>query len=123
MPFFLNLTSLKNPLPLMAQLRATIDASIDEQHDPDSQAFRLTKATVWTPAQIAAVESMLDAPDPVAEHAAAQGIIDSMPLWERAAFLLILDRFNLIAPRVSPPLGQVTPAQFLQAIRDKVATL
>lgn len=123
MPFFFVLSaSPRNPLPFMAQLRA-IDATIDEQHDPDAQAFRLTKATVWTPAQMAAVESILNATDPAAEHAAAQGIIDAMPLWEKAAFLLVLDRFNLIAPRVSPPLAQVTPAQFLQAIRDKVATL
>jgi len=53
----------RNPLPLLAQLRA-IDATIDEQHDSGATRFRLTKATPWQPAEITAVEAVLDTPEP-----------------------------------------------------------
>jgi hypothetical protein len=52
----------RNPLPLLAQLRA-IDATIDEQHDAGAPRFRLTKATPWQPAEITAVEAVLETPE------------------------------------------------------------
>jgi hypothetical protein len=107
---------------LVAQLRA-LDATAGIQHQPGSQAFVIKKNTAWTGANITAAQNALDTAPASTPQLTAQADIDAMPLATKAAFLLILDRFNLIGTKLTPPLPNVTPAQFLQAIRDKAATL
>lgn len=45
--------------------------------------------------------------------------VDTMPLGEKATFLVILDGVNLVRSKLVPPLAAVTPAQFLMAIKAK----
>lgn len=126
MASYITLTSARTTVPdavaLVANVKAATDATATLIRLPDG-SYRGKKATDWTPADIAAAQSAIDTTPALTAQLEAQRLIDAMPLWEKAAFLLILDRFNLVGARLSPPVANVTPAQFLQAIRDKAGTL
>lgn len=58
------------------------------------------------------------APEP-SNRADVKRWVDSIPLGEKATFLVILDAVNLVRSKLVPPLAAVTPAQFLTAIKAK----
>jgi hypothetical protein len=53
----------------------------------------------------------------------AQGIIDGIPIWAKALVLALIDQLNVIRAALPVPLGPITPAQALAAIRAKAGTL
>jgi len=52
-----------------------------------------------------------------------QAYLDAMSLVEKSIDLTILDQFNFIRSKLPTPLGAITPAQWVQAVKDKVLTL
>lgn len=52
-----------------------------------------------------------------------QAAIDAMPIFEKAIVLALIDQLNVIRSKLVPPLADVTPAQALNAIRNKAGTL
>lgn len=66
-------------------------------------------------------------PDPVAQAAAdrldAQALIDTMSIFNKARDLALIDQLNVIRAGLPTPLGPITPAQALAAIRAKAGTL
>lgn len=115
-------TTEPDPASLLAQLRA-LDATAGVQHMPGTKAFTLKKATTWTAPQITAAQNALETAPASTPQLTAQAIIDSWDIAQRAFALALLDQLNLIRSKLSPPLGAITPAQVLQAIRDKAGTL
>jgi len=65
--------------------------------------------------------------DATAKHTQDQSdvkaFIDAMPLVEQAIDLTILDQVNLIRSKLPTPLGAITPAQWIAAVKAKVDTL
>lgn len=65
--------------------------------------------------------------DAAALHAQDQrnvkAFIDNMPLVEQAIDLTILDQVNLIRSKLPTPLGAITVAQWINAVKAKVDTL
>lgn len=115
--------SIPDPVALAAGVKTATGDATAVLVQITSNSWRGKKASPWTAAQIAAAQNLVDTTPEVTPELEAQRIIDAMPLWEKAAFLLILDRLNLLGARVNPVVNAVTPQQFLQAIRDKAATL
>lgn len=109
-----------DPASALRLLRANVDATMGMQHDFDME-FRLKKDSAWTAAHITAAQTILDtAPSRTAQRD-AQAELDSLPLAFRALVLALVDQINVLRGRLG--LAEVTPAQALQAIRDKAGTL
>lgn len=53
----------------------------------------------------------------------AQDAIDNMPILQKAIVLALIDQLNVIRAALPSPLGAITPAQAVAAIRTKAGTL
>lgn len=77
-----------------------------------------------TDPQISAIsDAQANATVNVAAQKSAQVVIDAMPIFEKAILLTLLDQINTIRAALSPPLGAITPAQAIAAVRAKAGTL
>lgn len=121
-PFTAARTAEPDPATLLAQLRA-LDATAGVQHDVGTSAFNLKKATAWTGPQITAAQNVLDTAPAASPQLTAQAEIDGWPIAQRALLLALIDQLNVIRSKLTPALPAITPAQALQAARDKAATL
>lgn len=81
------------------------------------------KATPWTGPQIAAAQAVLDTAPAISDQLTAQAQVDSIPIFEKAIVLAIIDALNVIRAALPAPLPPITPAQALAAIRAKAALL
>lgn len=106
---------------LLAQLRA-LDSSAGIQHDLGA-AYRVKKATSWTGPQIAAVQTVIDSAPAASPALAAQSQIDEMPIATKALLLALIDQLNTIRAALPQPLGAITPAQAIAAVRTKAGSL
>lgn len=107
---------------LLALLRAG-DDTIRAHHASGTQSYTLKKATAWSAGQISAAQNILDTAPASSPTLTAQAIVDAYPLEIRALILALLDQINVIRGLLLPPLGAITPAQALAAIRTKAGTL
>lgn len=83
--------------------------------------YVLSKATAWTPTQIAAAQNAVDTAPTKSLQLTAQSEIDAWPLSTKALVLTLIDQLNVL--RAFHSLPAVTPAQALTAIRNKAGTL
>lgn len=109
-----------DPSSLLAQLKA-LDPSAGVQHPVGSSTFVVKKETPWTAPQIAAAQNVIDTAPAATPELAAQAWVDQMPLHEKAILLTLLDQINVLRARAG--LAAITPAQAIQAVRDKAGTL
>lgn len=75
---------------------------------------RVNDATIQAAVNACAVPS---------ELADVKRYIDTMPLAERANYLVILDQVNLIRSKLPTPLAAITVQQYLAAVKTKAETL
>ncbi len=106
---------------LLAALRA-LDATAGVQHTP-GPSYVLKKATVWTAPQITAAQTVLDTALASSPELTSQATCDAWPIELRALVLALIDALNVIRAALPVPLGAITPAQALAAIRAKAGTL
>lgn len=111
-----------DPASLLAQLRA-LDASAGVQHFTGSGQWTIKKSTDWTVNQTAAAQNVLDTAPAATPQLAAQTDIDNWPIELKALVLALIDQLNVLRAALPIPLGAITPAQALSAIRAKAATL
>jgi hypothetical protein len=107
---------------LIAQLRA-LDASAGVQHDPGSPTYIIKKATAWTTPQGNAAQAVIDAAPASSPQLSAQALIDNLSLVDQAIILTLIDQLNTIRAALPVPLGAITPAAAINAIRTKAGTL
>lgn len=107
---------------LLAQARA-IDPTSGVRHIIGSNTYVVKKATVWTAPQITAAQNVIDTAPAASAQLSAQSEVDTMSIFEKAIILTILDQFNLVRSKLSPPLAAITVQQMIQAVRDKAGTL
>lgn len=86
-------------------------------------AMVVYKSTPWTAAQITAVQNVINTAPDDAPQIEAQFYVDIASIFERAAWLTLLDQINTIRAALPTPLAAITPAQMVAAIRSKAATL
>ncbi len=110
------------PTILLANLRV-LDATIGFRHELGTRDYLVQKATPWTPADIAAVLTVIEAAPVGSPQALAQAEIDRWPIAMRAFALTLIDQLNVIRAALPTPLSPITPAQALAAIRAKAGTL
>src|SRR6267143_4156074 len=80
------------------------------------------KLAPWSTADITATQNALDTAVAHTPQRAAQYIIDGWPIETRALLLTLLDQLNVIRSKLIPPLSAITPAQAVQAVRDKAGS-
>jgi hypothetical protein len=108
---------------LLTSLRSTVDATIGFSIDRTTRQIAVKKNSTWTGPQITAAQNAIDTAPAVSPQSVAQAEIDLWPIAQRALVLALIDQLNVIRGKLSPPLGNITPAAALQAVRDKAATL
>jgi hypothetical protein len=116
-------TTEPDPASLVTQLRAAVDPTVGVQHLAGAATFVLKKATAWTAPQITAAQTVIDSVAAASDQLTAQALIDSMSLYDKARDLTLVDQLNVIRAALPTPLGAITPAQALTAIRTKAGTL
>jgi hypothetical protein len=124
MPSYQQLSSTRttepDPVALLASLRA-IEPSAATWHD--GNIYHVKTAAPLTAPQLASMQTAIDTAPELTPQRAAQNEIDRWPIAQRALLLALIDQLNVLRSKLSPPLGAITPAQALQAVRDKAATL
>lgn len=111
-----------DPASLLAQLRA-LDATAGVQHQVGTNAYTIKKATNWTAPQIAAAQTVIETAPATSPQLTAQAFVDTIPIATQAIVLALIDQLNLIRAALPVPLGAITPAQAITAIRAKAGTL
>jgi hypothetical protein len=79
--------------------------------------------TAWSPARIAAAQTILDTAPELTPQTRAQLQVDQLPIEFKALVLALIDELNIIRAALPTPLAARTPAQAIAAIRAKAATL
>ena len=124
MAAYYDFTSTRTTVPdyagLLIALRNAVAPELGMQM-LDGKHFMLKKAAEWTAAEISAAQSQIDTYPALTPQLTAQHTIDSWPIEVRALLLTLLDQINVLRTRAG--LVTVTPAQAIQAVRDKAATL
>ena len=127
MPAYANFSTARLTLPDPVALAAAVKTATS---DPTAvlggggAVWRGKKAANWTPAEIAAVQTILDTTPAVTPQLAAQRAIDSFPIEYRALVLALIDQLNVIRNLLVPPkTPDITPTQAIAAIRTKAGTL
>jgi hypothetical protein len=111
-----------DPAQLLVALRQ-IDTTIGVVHDAGSFDYRLKKNTSWLAGDVSqATSAIVNVPNATAQSL-AQARVDKWPLELEGLLLTLLDQINVIRSKLSPPLSAITPAQALQAVKDKISTL
>lgn len=110
-----------DPGSLLAQLRA-LDATAGVQHDPGPN-YVIKKNSAWLPGHITAAQNVIDTAPAVTAQLLAQNEIDHWPVATKALVLALIDQLNVIRAALPTPLPPITPAQAIQAIRNKAGTL
>jgi hypothetical protein len=107
---------------LLASLKA-LDATAGVQHVPGLSSYIIKKATVWTPAQVTAVQNVLETAPVTSPELTAQAGVDMFSIATQALVLALIDQLNVLRAALPVPLPPITPAQALAAIRAKAGTL
>ncbi len=126
MAFYQTFTTVRttepDPASLLTQLRS-LDATVGIQHVPGTSVYTLKKATTWTAPQMNVAQNALEAAVAMSPELSAQSAIDSWPIELKALVLTLIDQLNTIRAALPVPLGAITPAQALAAVRTKAGTL
>lgn len=115
--------------PDLAALDTAIRVAIGDPFYRDIQtvsgvlSVSVQKSTAWNGPQTSAVQAAVDAAAPATPQTDAQNAIDAMPIIEKAIILALIDQLNVIRAALPAPLGAITPAAAIAAIRAKAATL
>lgn len=134
--FYQTLTAVRATEPdlwsLFTQLRA-LDPSVGIQHSTGSTAYTLKKGTAWTGPQVTAAQNVLETAPASTPQLTAQANILRWPIEMQALVLSLVDTINDLQSQINaarallpnPPAarGAITPAQALNAVSTKAATL
>jgi hypothetical protein len=89
---------------------------VGDDKDGGAQSF-----PVWDVAKLGAAPTAGDIT--AMNRSEAQIVVDQIPIVQRAIILALIDQLNVIRAALPSPLGAITPAQALAAIRAKAGTL
>lgn len=117
-------TTRPDALGLLAALRTAVAPEVGITTVDDSQQhYTLKKSTPWLAADITAAQSTLDTFAAATPELLAQHDVDALPIATKAIVLALIDQLNVIRAALPAPLGAITPAQALAAVRTKAGTL
>lgn len=102
---------------LLLDVRAAVSSDVG-LYQKENFHIRLKKTTTWTPAQITAVTTLVQAAEPRSVSVDGKRAVDRYPPEIRALALVMLDEVNLIRTQLGLPVR--TPAQLVAAIKTKI---
>ena len=105
---------------LLTTLRG-VDPTAGIQHSLGTTKYIIKKETAWTQQQIINTNNAITNAPNSSGQLSAQTEIDHYSISVRALVLTLIDEINIL--RVNASLAPRTPAQAIQAIRNKAATL
>ena len=110
-------------IQLVALLRENVDPTVGVQHQQGTAYYVLkkTNSDPWTEGQITLAQTVLDTAPDASNQRTVEHRIDAYPPEILAMLLVLLDQINVLRARAG--LTQVTPAQALQAIKDKLISV
>ena len=129
---------------LQTQLRAALDPTVGFVIDRNTRTVTVKKSTAWTAPQISTAQTTIDNAPAQTPQSVAQAEIDAWSISQKALVLALIDKINDIDANLATllaavnvlntktstaqttlpnPTAPVTPAQALQAIRNKAGTL
>lgn len=108
---------------MTAAIRAALNDPSASLGCPDGATVYAKKATDWSASDIAAAQQAIAAAPTVTPQLSAQRAIDVYPIELKALLLALIDQINVIRAALPSAKAAITPAQALQAVRDKAATL
>jgi hypothetical protein len=121
------LTSTRQTRPdntaMVTAIRAAVADPVAVLTSFDGRTAIGKKSTDWTAAQIASAQQIFDSTPAVTPQQQAQRTVDRFPVETRALVLALIDALNTVRAKLPTPLPPITPAQALQAIRDKAGVL
>ena len=131
MPGYVTLTTTRQTLPDPVALLAAVKTATG---DPTAVLVRLPdgtyhgkKATAWSAPHIAAAQAQLDTVAALTPQLEAQRFVDAMSIYDKARDLVTIDQLNVLRAKLralgATGIPDITPAQAIQAIRDKAGTL
>jgi hypothetical protein len=129
MPFYANFTTVRATQPDVATLVAALKTALGDATavlvplDGIGLWRGKKNATDWSGADITAAQNLLDTTVATTPEIAAQRMIDTMPIETKALLLALIDQLNVIRAALPAPLGAITPAQAIAAVRAKAGTL
>lgn len=111
--------------PLRAALRAATDgaAEVFPVEPFDTQHWTVQTALPLVGAILITVQGLIDTAAAYTDQRQSQDHIDNWPIELKALVLALIDQLNVIRAALPVPLGAITPAQALAAIRAKASTL
>ena len=121
-PFISTRMTEPDPLSLLAQLRATVDATAGVQHTA-GPSYVVKKETPWTPDDVVAAQTAIDTAPESSPRIAAQEFLDNLPPQWRAFLPLFVKQLNVIRTSLATPLPPITGAQLLNAFRNEAGSL
>lgn len=117
-------TTPPDPVALLAAVKtATADPTAVLVPQLDG-TWRGKKAAPWSGADLAAVQTLLDAAAGLTPQLVAQRTIDAWPIEVRGLLLALIDQLNVIRNLLTPPkTPDIMPTQAIAAARAKAGTL
>ena len=121
------LTIARATIPDLPTLAATLAPLLA----PGAGAFALSyqggavviDQAAFTGVDVPAVQSAIAAAPVMSAVVGSKRIIDELPVWQRAFFLVLLDQVNTLRTQPSTTFAAVTPAQAWTAVKNKIDTL
>lgn len=111
---------------LLASLKA-LDATAGVQHDVGTLIYVVKKATAWTANQITAAQNAIESAPAASPQLAAQALVDTMPIFEKAIILTILDETNRLRAALRglgvTGLPNIDVQTMIGAVRTKAGNL
>lgn len=107
---------------LLAAVRAAVDPAAGVVQRTPTDYVVKTPAPLTAP-QLAAAKNAIDTAPAASPQLTAQDWIDRMPIAEKAILLALIDQLNVIRAALPVPKPPITPAQAIQAARDKAGAL
>jgi hypothetical protein len=126
MSSYASFTTARTTTPDPVALRTAVQAATG---DATATLFNLgdgwhgKKAAPWSAGDLSATQTALDTTAALTPALSQQQMVDAMPVVWKAIALALIDQLNVIRAGLPVPLGAITPAQAIAAIRAKAGTL
>jgi hypothetical protein len=112
------LASLQGVLPDVTSIRLS-----DQPFVLLAGTLAVSKTGPWLPADLVTAQALITAAANASAESDAQADVDTWPIEYKALVLAIIDALNVVRAGLPVPLGAITPAQAIAAIRSKAALL
>jgi hypothetical protein len=123
---FTRIGAAPDPTILASAITAALGAQIytlsARVTDAGAVVLDIDKAATWLGTEITAVQTAINGAADTTSTRTLQAIADTLSPLNRAILFTMLDQINVIRAALPVPLGAISPAQAVAAVRVKIIT-